>query len=102
MALSLFRWLIVIARNSSFICKRLAMRIWPTNSSHFALRARHWATALSNGKYDTSMQELATSAKLQAKVIRQKPRFAFLSTGIVDAILNGSELSLAIFERLRR
>ena len=41
------------------------------------------------------MEELATSTKLHAKMVRQELRFAFLSPHIVDAIMNGlCELSL--------
>ncbi len=58
------------------------------------VRARHWAAALSEGKYD-SVEELAASAKMHTKVVRQELRFAFLCPDITDAVLNGSsELSL--------
>ena len=52
-------------------------------------RAQYWATALSDGKY-ASVEELAASAKLHAKVVRNELRLAFLSPDIVDAVLNGS------------
>jgi len=52
-------------------------------------RAQYWATALSDGKY-ASIEELAASAKLHAKVVRNELRLAFLSPNIVDAVLNGS------------
>jgi len=52
-------------------------------------RAKSWAAALSVGKYG-SVEELAASAKLHAKVVRDELRLAFLSPDIVDAVLNGS------------
>jgi hypothetical protein len=52
-------------------------------------RAQYWATALSDGKY-ASVEELAASAKLHAKVVRNELRLAFLSPNIVDAVLDGS------------
>jgi hypothetical protein len=52
-------------------------------------RAKSWAAALSDGKY-ASVEELAASAKLHAKVVRNELRLAFLSPDIVDAVLNGS------------
>jgi len=52
-------------------------------------RAKSWAAALSDGKY-VSVDELAASAKLHAKVVRNELRLAFLSPDIVDAALNGS------------
>jgi hypothetical protein len=52
-------------------------------------RAKSWAVALSDGKY-VSVEELAASAKLHAKVVRNELRLAFLSPDIVDAVLNGS------------
>ena len=51
-------------------------------------RARHWASELANGTY-TSVDELAASAKLNSKVVRNELRLAFLAPEIVDAILNG-------------
>jgi DNA invertase Pin-like site-specific DNA recombinase len=51
-------------------------------------RARHWVTELRNGAY-ASVEELAASAKLNPKVIRNELRLAFLSPAIIDAILNG-------------
>jgi hypothetical protein len=42
-----------------------------------------------DGKY-VSVEELAASAKLHAKVVRNELRLAFLSPDIVDAVLNGS------------
>jgi hypothetical protein len=52
-------------------------------------RAKSWAAALSDGKY-VSVEELAASAKLHAKVVRNELRLAFLSPDLVDAVLNGS------------
>jgi len=52
-------------------------------------RAKSWAAALSDGKY-VSVEELAASAKLHVKVVRNELRLAFLSPDIVDAVLNGS------------
>jgi hypothetical protein len=52
-------------------------------------RAKSWAAALSDGKY-VSVEELAASVKLHAKVVRNELRLAFLSPDIVDAVLNGS------------
>jgi site-specific DNA recombinase len=52
-------------------------------------RAQYWATGLSDGKY-ASIEELAASAKLHAKVVRNELRLAFLSPNIVDAVLDGS------------
>jgi hypothetical protein len=51
-------------------------------------RARHWASELANGTY-TSVDELAASAKLNSKVVRNELRLAFLAPEILDAILNG-------------
>jgi hypothetical protein len=52
-------------------------------------RAKSWAVVLSDEKY-VSVEELAASAKLHAKVVRNELRLAFLSPDIVDAVLNGS------------
>jgi site-specific DNA recombinase len=51
-------------------------------------RARHWVSELANGAY-TSVDELAASAKLNSKVVRNELRLAFLAPEILDAILNG-------------
>jgi DNA invertase Pin-like site-specific DNA recombinase len=51
-------------------------------------RARHWASELTNGTF-ASVDELAASAKLNSKVLRNELRLAFLAPGIVDDILNG-------------
>jgi len=51
-------------------------------------RARHWASELATGTY-TSVDELAASAKLNSKVVRNELRLAFLAPEILDAILNG-------------
>jgi site-specific DNA recombinase len=51
-------------------------------------RARHWASELANGTY-ASVDELAASAKLNSKVVRNELRLAFLAPEILDAILNG-------------
>jgi site-specific DNA recombinase len=52
------------------------------------VRARHWASELANGTY-ASVDELAASAKLNSKVVRNELRLAFLAPEILDAILNG-------------
>ena len=51
-------------------------------------RARHWATELCQDTY-ASVEELATSVKLNPKVVRNELRLAFLAPEILDAILNG-------------
>jgi site-specific DNA recombinase len=51
-------------------------------------RARHWASELANGTY-ASVDELAASAKLNSKVVRNELRLAFLAPEILNAILNG-------------
>jgi hypothetical protein len=51
-------------------------------------RARHWASELANSTY-TSVDQLAASAKLNSKVVRNELRLAFLAPEILDAILNG-------------
>jgi site-specific DNA recombinase len=52
------------------------------------VRSRHWASKLANGTYP-SVDELAASAKLNSKVVRNELRLAFLAPEILDAILNG-------------
>ena len=52
------------------------------------VRARHWASELSNGTY-ASVDELAASAKLNSKVVRNELRLAFLAPEVLDAILKG-------------
>jgi len=52
------------------------------------VRARHWTSELANGTY-ASVDELAASAKLNSKVVRNELRLAFLAPEILDAILNG-------------
>jgi site-specific DNA recombinase len=52
------------------------------------VRARHWASELANGTY-ASVDELAASAKLNSKVVRNELRLAFLGPEILDAILSG-------------
>jgi hypothetical protein len=52
------------------------------------VRSRHWASELANGTYG-SVDELAASAKLNPKVVRNELRLAFLAPEILDAILNG-------------
>jgi hypothetical protein len=52
------------------------------------VRARHWASELANGTY-ASVDELAASANLNSKVVRNELRLAFLAPEILDAILNG-------------
>jgi hypothetical protein len=52
------------------------------------VRARRWATALSDGSH-ASVEELAKSARLHPKVVRQELRFAFIAPDILEALLNG-------------
>jgi len=52
------------------------------------VRAHRWAAALADQTY-ASVEELAASAKLHPKVVRNELRLAFLSPGIIEAILNG-------------
>ena len=52
------------------------------------VRARHWASELAKGTY-ASVDQLAASAKLNSKVVRNELRLAFLSPEILEAILNG-------------
>jgi hypothetical protein len=52
------------------------------------VRARHWASELCEGTYD-SVEDLAASAKLNPKVVRKQLRLAFLAPEILEAILNG-------------
>ena len=58
------------------------------NAVQAIVRARHWASELANGTY-TSVDELAASAKLNSKVVRNELRLAFLAPEILDTILNG-------------
>jgi site-specific DNA recombinase len=51
-------------------------------------RAHAWLADLKNGRF-SSVEELADSAKLHAKVVRQALRFAFLTPGLIRAILEG-------------
>ena len=58
------------------------------------VRAQRWVTALADQKY-ASVEELAASARLHPKVVRNELRLAFLSPYIVEAILSGAgELTL--------
>jgi len=52
------------------------------------VRAHVWVADLKNGRF-LSVEELADSAKLHAKVVRQALRFAFLAPGLIRAILEG-------------
>jgi len=52
------------------------------------VRAHAWLADLKNGRF-SSVEELADSAKLHAKVVRQALRFAFLAPGLIRAILEG-------------
>ena len=65
------------------------------------VRARHWASELVNGTY-ASVDELAASAKLNSKVVRNELRLAFLAPEILDAILNGKPgCSLSDLRRIK-
>jgi len=52
------------------------------------VRAHAWLADLKNGRF-SSVEELAATAKLHAKVVRQALRFAFLAPGLIRAILEG-------------
>jgi len=50
------------------------------------IRAHRWTDALALAKF-SSIEELATAAKLHPKVVRNEIRLAFLAPGILDSIL---------------
>jgi site-specific DNA recombinase len=52
------------------------------------VRARHWASELASGTY-VSVDEVAASARLNSKVVRNELRLAFLAPKILDDIVNG-------------
>jgi hypothetical protein len=54
------------------------------------VRAQAWLADLKNGRF-SSVEELAASAKLHPKVMRQALRFAFLSPKITSGILAGNQ-----------
>ena len=54
------------------------------------VRAHAWLRDLTNGKY-LSIDGLASSVKLNPKVVRQALRLAFLAPETTDSILQGSQ-----------
>jgi len=52
------------------------------------VRARAWLSDLAAGRF-CSIEELATTAKLHPKVVRQALRLAFVSPDIITAVLTG-------------
>jgi DNA invertase Pin-like site-specific DNA recombinase len=56
------------------------------------VRARAWLADLATGRF-SSIEELATTAKLHPKVVRQALRLAFLSPSITTAILTGDQFA---------
>jgi site-specific DNA recombinase len=66
------------------------------------VRPRAWLADLQTGRF-SSIEELATSANLHPKVVRQALRLAFLSPDITTAILTGdpsTNLKLAAIPKL--
>ena len=59
------------------------------------VRAHAWLKQLSDGNYQ-SIEELATSTKLNEKVIRQNLRLAFLAPDMIAAILEGRQGSIVL------
>jgi DNA invertase Pin-like site-specific DNA recombinase len=54
------------------------------------VRAHVWVESLRGGTYQ-SVEDLARSAKLHPKMVRQELRLAFLAPEIMEAILNGNQ-----------
>ena len=54
------------------------------------VRAHAWVESLRGGTYQ-SVEDLARSAKLHPKMVRQELRLAFLAPEIMEAILNGNQ-----------
>jgi hypothetical protein len=52
------------------------------------VRAHAWLADLQNGRFST-IEELATAAKIHPKVARQGLRLAFLAPGVTSSILSG-------------
>jgi site-specific DNA recombinase len=62
------------------------------------VRAHAWLADLKNGRF-LSVEELADSAKLHSKVVRQALRLAFLAPGLILAILEGRHAAGATLRR---
>jgi hypothetical protein len=54
------------------------------------VRAHAWLSDLQNGRFST-IEELATAAKIHPKVARQRLRLAFLAPEVTSAILDGDQ-----------
>src|SRR6516165_2252153 len=52
------------------------------------VRAHAWLSDLQSGRFST-IEELATAAKIHPKVVRQGLRLAFLAPGVTSSILTG-------------
>jgi site-specific DNA recombinase len=63
------------------------------------VRAHAWLADLKNGRF-LSVEELADSAKLHSKVVRQALRLAFLAPGLILAILEGRHAAGATLRRI--
>jgi hypothetical protein len=63
------------------------------------VRAHAWLADLKNGRF-SSVEELAATAKLHAKVVRQALRFAFLAPGLIRAILEGRHAAGVALRRI--
>jgi len=59
------------------------------------VRAHAWLADLKSGRF-SSLEELASAAKLHAKVVRQALRLAFLAPGLTSAILEGNQPGLTL------
>ena len=59
------------------------------------VRAYAWLADLKSGRF-SSLEELASAAKLHAKVVRQALRLAFLAPGLTSAILEGNQPGLTL------
>jgi DNA invertase Pin-like site-specific DNA recombinase len=54
------------------------------------VRAHAWLAELNSGRF-SSIEELASAAKLHQTVVRQALRFAFLAPGAISAIIDGTQ-----------
>ena len=59
------------------------------------VRAHAWLADVESERF-SAIEELATAAKLHAKVVRQALRLAFLSPGLTSAILEGNQPELTL------
>jgi DNA invertase Pin-like site-specific DNA recombinase len=66
---------------------------------HAVVRAHAWLADLESGRF-SSVEELAESAKLHPKVVRQALRLAFFAPGLIVAILEGNQSTGATLSRI--